>query len=201
MPGTFRCRSSASRSVDRRHEQHTQRREVESHRTLSSMHGSIGRFDGARHAGAGTPIPRVVTVEERLPPSADRYADAITGPGHRRQVQDDEDGTVSTFAKEAQHAGSGVAGIDPLEPGGVAVFHEQGFLTSVQGVEVLHPALHPGVVVVFENEPFELPINRPFGSLSELTTHEQALLCLLYTSDAADDLTRVDLGGRRIIKK
>src|SRR5665811_2590527 len=26
-------------------------------------------------------------------------------------------------------------------------------------------------------------------------------LCLLYTSDAADDLTRVDLGGRRIIKK
>jgi len=25
--------------------------------------------------------------------------------------------------------------------------------------------------------------------------------CLLYTSDAPDDLTRVDLGGRRIIKK
>src|SRR5665811_326307 len=25
--------------------------------------------------------------------------------------------------------------------------------------------------------------------------------CLLYTSDAADDLTRVDLGGRRILKK
>src|SRR5665254_17924 len=28
-----------------------------------------------------------------------------------------------------------------------------------------------------------------------------AWACLLYTSDAADDLTRVDLGGRRIIKK
>src|SRR5665811_1515600 len=26
-------------------------------------------------------------------------------------------------------------------------------------------------------------------------------LCLLYTSDAADDLTRVDLGGCRVIKK
>src|SRR5665811_2615029 len=25
--------------------------------------------------------------------------------------------------------------------------------------------------------------------------------CLLYTSDAADDLTRVDLGGRRLIQK
>ena len=30
---------------------------------------------------------------------------------------------------------------------------------------------------------------------------EHARACLLYTSDAADDLTRVDLGGRRIIKK
>jgi len=30
---------------------------------------------------------------------------------------------------------------------------------------------------------------------------EQLKLCLLYTSDAADDLLCVDLGGRRIIKK
>ena len=29
----------------------------------------------------------------------------------------------------------------------------------------------------------------------------KALICLLYTSDAADDLLCVDLGGRRIIKK
>ena len=28
-----------------------------------------------------------------------------------------------------------------------------------------------------------------------------AYICLLYTSDAADDSLRVDLGGRRIIKK
>src|SRR5665811_907424 len=30
---------------------------------------------------------------------------------------------------------------------------------------------------------------------------DPSITCLLYTSDAADDLTRVDLGGRRIIKK
>ena len=30
---------------------------------------------------------------------------------------------------------------------------------------------------------------------------ERRMLCLLYTSDAADDLLCVDLGGRRIIKK
>ena len=29
----------------------------------------------------------------------------------------------------------------------------------------------------------------------------QYLLCLLYTSDAADERSSVDLGGRRIIKK
>ena len=35
------------------------------------------------------------------------------------------------------------------------------------------------------------------------STDEQALIhtCLLYTSDAADERSSVDLGGRRIIKK
>src|SRR5680860_1896771 len=32
-------------------------------------------------------------------------------------------------------------------------------------------------------------------------THQGQYACLLYTSDAADDLLCVDLGGRRIIKK
>src|SRR5680860_1927720 len=32
-------------------------------------------------------------------------------------------------------------------------------------------------------------------------TDELGCVCLLYTSDAADDLLCVDLGGRRIIKK
>ena len=35
------------------------------------------------------------------------------------------------------------------------------------------------------------------GALQTLELHT----CLLYTSDAADDLLCVDLGGRRIIKK
>ena len=33
------------------------------------------------------------------------------------------------------------------------------------------------------------------------TRHGQHVLCLLYTSDAADERSSVDLGGRRIIKK
>ena len=31
--------------------------------------------------------------------------------------------------------------------------------------------------------------------------NDRDIACLLYTSDAADDSLRVDLGGRRIIKK
>src|SRR5665811_1397107 len=41
--------------------------------------------------------------------------------------------------------------------------------------------------------------NRPFVKHRIDTRGDRD--CLLYTSDAADDLTRVDLGGRRIIKK
>ena len=35
----------------------------------------------------------------------------------------------------------------------------------------------------------------------EMKTSMEALICLLYTSDAADERSSVDLGGRRIIKK
>eukprot|EP00825_Cyclidium_porcatum_P044404 TRINITY_DN6510_c0_g1_i1.p1 TRINITY_DN6510_c0_g1~~TRINITY_DN6510_c0_g1_i1.p1 ORF type:complete len:103 (+),score=25.57 TRINITY_DN6510_c0_g1_i1:109-417(+) len=37
-----------------------------------------------------------------------------------------------------------------------------------------------------------------YGARGQLTT---GFSCLLYTSDAADDMQCVDLGGRRIIKK
>ena len=47
---------------------------------------------------------------------------------------------------------------------------------------------------------------RPEGEAEELVPEADAeerlpRLCLLYTSDAADERSSVDLGGRRIIKK
>ena len=39
------------------------------------------------------------------------------------------------------------------------------------------------------------------NKVKENLTNILDLYCLLYTSDAADDLLCVDLGGRRIIKK
>ena len=45
-------------------------------------------------------------------------------------------------------------------------------------------------------------LKRPLG-LSKLIGSQvgEAKICLLYTSDAADERSSVDLGGRRIIKK
>ena len=37
--------------------------------------------------------------------------------------------------------------------------------------------------------------------LVEQRSHVASVICLLYTSDAADERSSVDLGGRRIIKK
>ena len=39
------------------------------------------------------------------------------------------------------------------------------------------------------------------GFSEQLYSSERAPACLLYTSDAADERSSVDLGGRRIIKK
>src|SRR5665811_909267 len=44
-------------------------------------------------------------------------------------------------------------------------------------------------------------VGMQWGDVDESPELARAGDCLLYTSDAADDLTRVDLGGRRIIKK
>ena len=54
----------------------------------------------------------------------------------------------------------------------------------------IHSA-RPGVVIGKKGEDVERLRNEV----------AQILGCLLYTSDAADDLLCVDLGGRRIIKK
>ena len=39
------------------------------------------------------------------------------------------------------------------------------------------------------------------GVTDRIDAEEQRHICLLYTSDAADERSSVDLGGRRIIKK
>src|SRR5678815_523257 len=47
---------------------------------------------------------------------------------------------------------------------------------------------------------FEFPYEK-FWKMSKAEQAERIWDCLLYTSDAADERSSVDLGGRRIIKK
>ena len=44
-------------------------------------------------------------------------------------------------------------------------------------------------------------IGLELGKKNGINTYAPAIVCLLYTSDAADDLIGVYIGGRRIIKK
>src|SRR5665811_2099584 len=67
-------------------------------------------------------------------------------------------------------------------------------ITSVRFGDYLNSIPLPAILAVFKAEEWD-----NFG----LATVSSSLIysIILYTSDAADDLTRVDLGGRRLIKK
>ena len=54
--------------------------------------------------------------------------------------------------------------------------------------------------LVFTAMAFEI-LNRTEDALAEKSITLRLIGCLLYTSDAADERSSVDLGGRRIIKK
>ena len=61
------------------------------------------------------------------------------------------------------------------------------------------------VLLFFKNKIYLFPLldSLDFTCLGPVLYHSipSAHTCLLYTSDAADDMQCVDLGGRRIIKK
>ena len=55
--------------------------------------------------------------------------------------------------------------------------------------------------VVLPNWPSEVTVLRQTDEQGAAGTGSTISACLLYTSDAADERSSVDLGGRRIIKK
>ena len=50
-------------------------------------------------------------------------------------------------------------------------------------------------------DPFRRPAGLTVEAFADSLVEEFSQTCLLYTSDAADERSSVDLGGRRIIKK
>ena len=57
-----------------------------------------------------------------------------------------------------------------------------------------------GLVYLRQGEPNDI-VRHNYTPFDDDDHRERVNNCLLYTSDAADDLLCVDLGGRRIIKK
>ena len=73
------------------------------------------------------------------------------------------------------------------------------FLDDYAYNNMISPSLSD-IVGAYPQNAFEIMIS--VDTLAEIgITEPQVGICLLYTSDAADDLLCVDLGGRRIIKK
>ena len=58
-------------------------------------------------------------------------------------------------------------------------------------------------VALAQNQTDTVWVNKPLdlNLMAKAIDIDINIICLLYTSDAADDLLCVDLGGRRIIKK
>ena len=72
-------------------------------------------------------------------------------------------------------------------------------LRSLVGSEMcIRDRLHPLAIAAYV---FESKKNQLLRMDLDLDLSGSPFPCLLYTSDAADDLLCVDLGGRRIIKK
>ena len=95
-----------------------------------------------------------------------------------------------------------LSNVDALEGissiNGLLRFSSNDNLENIQGVRHIDPqgflAEYPG----FEDIQI---YNNPKLSICNLSNICSAVSCLLYTSDAADERSSVDLGGRRIINK
>src|SRR5450756_1520765 len=94
-----------------------------------------------------------------------------------------------------------IVGADPKEGKGRGVVSTSNYEARKSGVRSGMPIsqawrLCPRAVYLPPNFPLYIRVS---GEIMELARRYAGKFCLLYTSDAADDLLCVDLGGRRII--
>ena len=93
--------------------------------------------------------------------------------------------------------------------GNITGFSNRAAETAAKSVELFRdmlPSIHRVAALANPADPFTTPFLeqlRLAGQTTGIRIEPVAMArgCLLYTSDAADDMQCVDLGGRRIIKK
>src|SRR5680860_1928862 len=78
---------------------------------------------------------------------------------------------------------------------------ETGTMAKLQVLD--HPLIQHKLSLIRDEETGSKEFRELVEEVAAVDSHlnDHGYICLLYTSDAADDLLCVDLGGRRIIKK
>ena len=122
-----------------------------------------------------------IRIEYRAKPSLLAFMSNAFRPSHRSP----RDGPLPEI--EARWFGQ------RSTPRDLADFFDLSGLPANEHLSILYPhtVSFPMLMAVLSHPTFPFPIWNVLQVRNRL--------CLLYTSDAADDLTRVDLGGRRII--
>ena len=96
------------------------------------------RFDAAEIAHAAAAVMGGVAVEDLLPPTGVRDADAEIGARDGGEVEHGHEGfgVFNSVAEPAEGAALGVVAVDPGESGGVGVAFVKSRLIAVETVEV-----------------------------------------------------------------
>src|SRR6476620_315863 len=133
-------------------------------------------FAAAQIAHAAPAVDRCIAVEQLLPPSAARYANAIHGTHHRRELANDEHYVALVgFAQKTDDARLDITRIDPFEPRGAEIEPVERRLGPIDAVYISDPALDTAVLRIPAEIPVEGSVVVPFPPLPELTAHEQQL--------------------------
>ena len=133
----------------------------------------------------------VLPVDRRLPPPARAALLEAMAPTHL-----------------VDGAGEHLLGGREVEPGDALVVATSGSTGTPKGVVLTHDAVKASAlatsrclgITASDTWLACLPLSH-VGGLAVITRALHTGTCLLYTSDAADERSSVDLGGRRFIKK
>src|SRR5262249_41991675 len=107
-----------------------------------------------------------------------RNAYSIVITRHRCKVAHDQNSiaVVHRFSQEAEHALFGVASINPLKPGTIAIQFMECALIAIRVIQIRNPPQSLLMRGKIEEGPVEVASVAPLPPLPELTTHKEKFL-------------------------
>src|SRR5215510_6477417 len=147
----------------------------EIHRIRPAMAGDRCGFDTSHIPIARAAVVVCIAVAHFLPEPAAWCPDTIVEAWYRGEVTYDEYQVIRqvSLAQTTDDADWGVIAVDPLEAGWVGVELIEGWLATIEPIQVFHPALQTGVRGVLTEMPIEALIMIPFTPLPELAPHKE----------------------------